>query len=227
MLNEAFSYTGDSNTSWIRALTEMRKLPVNILCPGHESSDITLIDKQRRYFVELREFIGNAISKGIPLAEIKKDDRFSLVQDWTGVAVNSRRTSNSSIGWVVNDARRHSRRLSERTPDGHFASSGCRVRLPCDHGFDGVVGVDQRFSSSKFGAWFRICTAVASESQASRFVERSIRGHFADASGHSFNRVPAPRVLIDRGFEYWPRVVALATGQTRSGIHRRLSVFDC
>ena len=27
------------------------------------ASDITLIDKQRRYFVELREFIGNAIAK--------------------------------------------------------------------------------------------------------------------------------------------------------------------
>jgi cyclase len=91
-LNGPFNYTGDGNTeSWIGALTEMRKLPVKTLCPGHgEMSDITLIDKQRRYFVELRDFIGDAISKGKPLAEIKKTIDFPWYKEWTGVAVASR-----------------------------------------------------------------------------------------------------------------------------------------
>ena len=91
-LNGPFNYTGDGNTeSWIGALTEMRKLPVKILCPGHgEMSDITLIDKQRRYFVELREFIGNAISKGRSLAEIVEAIDFPWYKDWTGVAASTR-----------------------------------------------------------------------------------------------------------------------------------------
>jgi glyoxylase-like metal-dependent hydrolase (beta-lactamase superfamily II) len=91
-LNGPFNYTGDGNTeSWIGALTEMRKLPVTILCPGHgEMSDITLIDRQRRYFVELREFIGSAIAKGTSLADIKKTIDFPWYKDWTGVPVSSR-----------------------------------------------------------------------------------------------------------------------------------------
>ena len=91
-LNGPFNYTGDSSTeSWIGALTEMRKLPIKILCPGHgESSDITLIDRQRRYFVELREFIGGAIAKKLPIAEIKATIDFPWYKDWTGVPVASR-----------------------------------------------------------------------------------------------------------------------------------------
>ncbi|MGE5190893.1 MAG: hypothetical protein ACM3U2_00210, partial [Deltaproteobacteria bacterium] len=70
--------SGDGNTeSWIGALTEMRKLPVKILCPGHgEMSDITLTDRQRRYFVELRQFIGDAIARGTPLPDIEKTTDF-------------------------------------------------------------------------------------------------------------------------------------------------------
>jgi hypothetical protein len=53
-------------------------------------SDITLIDRQRRYFVELRQFIGDAIGKGVSLAEIKKKIDFPWYKDWTGVAVRDR-----------------------------------------------------------------------------------------------------------------------------------------
>jgi len=91
-LNGPFNYTGDGNTeSWIGALTEMQKLPVKILCPGHgEASDITLVEKQRRYFVELRQFIGDAIARGQKLAEIKASIDFPWYKDWTGVAVRDR-----------------------------------------------------------------------------------------------------------------------------------------
>ncbi len=91
-LNGPFNYTGDSSTeSWIGALTEMRQMPVKTICPGHgESSDITLIDKQRRYFVELRQFIGDALAKGVSLAEIKKTIDFPWFKEWTGVPVAER-----------------------------------------------------------------------------------------------------------------------------------------
>jgi cyclase len=89
-LNGAFNYTGDGNTeSWIGALTEMRKLPIKTICPGHgEISDITLIDRQRRYFVELRQYIGEAIAGGKSLDEIKKSIDFPWYKEWTTVPVS-------------------------------------------------------------------------------------------------------------------------------------------
>jgi len=69
----------------------MRRLAVKTVCPGHgEMSDITLIDKQRRYFVELRQYLGEAIVKGTSLAEIKKTIDFPWYKEWTGVSVRDR-----------------------------------------------------------------------------------------------------------------------------------------
>lgn len=88
-VNGQFNYTGDSNTaSWIAVLTEMERLPVKLVCPGHgESSDKSLIATQRRYFVELRQYIQNAIDKGMSLDTIKKEIVLPFYQEWTGVAV--------------------------------------------------------------------------------------------------------------------------------------------
>lgn len=91
-LNGPFNYTGDSNTeSWIGALTEMRQMPIKVICPGHgEQSDISLVDKQRRYFVELRQFISAAIARGDTLQKIKETIDFPWYQEWTGVSVKTR-----------------------------------------------------------------------------------------------------------------------------------------
>lgn len=91
-LNGPFNYTGDGNTeSWIGALTEMQKLPIKTICPGHgEISDISLIEKQRRYFLELRQYIGDAIAKGTSLEDIKKEIDFPWYEEWTSVAVRTR-----------------------------------------------------------------------------------------------------------------------------------------
>lgn len=104
-LNGAFNYTGDGNTeSWIGALTEMRKLPIKMICPGHgETSDITLIDRQRRYFVELRQFIGAAIAKGQSLDEIKKTIDFPWYEEWTTVPV---RQNVENIEFVYNELKK-------------------------------------------------------------------------------------------------------------------------
>src|SRR5579871_924099 len=73
-VNGPFNYTGESSTtSWIAVLTEMTRLPVKIVCPGHGArSDNVLIEQQRRYFVELRQTIQEAIAAGKSLADIKK-----------------------------------------------------------------------------------------------------------------------------------------------------------
>jgi len=91
-VNGPFNYTGESNTaSWIAVLTEMSKLPIKTICPGHgERSDQKLIELQRRYFVELRQAIQEAINAGKSLDEIKKSLEMPWFKEWTGVDVKDR-----------------------------------------------------------------------------------------------------------------------------------------
>lgn len=92
IVNGAFNYTGDSSTeSWIRVLTEVQQLPIKKLAPGHgELSDKSLIDTQKRYFVELRQVIQKAIDDGKTLDEIKADIQLPFYKEWTGVDVKDR-----------------------------------------------------------------------------------------------------------------------------------------
>jgi len=91
-VNGPFNYTGESNTaSWIAVLTEMSKLPIKTICPGHgERSDNLLIDQQRRYFVELRQAIQEGINAGKSLDEIKKSVDLPWYKEWAGVDVKER-----------------------------------------------------------------------------------------------------------------------------------------
>ncbi len=91
-VNGAFNYTGDSDTeSWIGVLTELGKLPVKTLAPGHgEIADKSLIAKQRRYFVELRQAIQQGIDAGKSLEEIKTSIQLPWYEEWTGVPVQDR-----------------------------------------------------------------------------------------------------------------------------------------
>lgn len=91
-INGAFNYTGDSDTaSWIRVLSEMQKLPVKNVCPGHgEMSDAGLLEKQRRYFVELRAGVQALIDKGRTLDEIRQTLEIPFYKEWTGVDVKTR-----------------------------------------------------------------------------------------------------------------------------------------
>ncbi|MFO0905130.1 MAG: MBL fold metallo-hydrolase [Pirellulales bacterium] len=88
-VNGAFNYTGESNTeSWISVLTQMADLPVKKVCPGHgEMGDKTVIESQRRYFVELRAAIGKLIDAGKSLDQIKSELDLPFYQAWTGVDV--------------------------------------------------------------------------------------------------------------------------------------------
>jgi len=91
-VNGAFNYTGDANTaSWIRVLSEMQKLPVKSVCPGHgEMGGADVIEKQKRYFVELREAVQRLIDKGRTLDEIKQQIEIPSFKEWTGVDVKTR-----------------------------------------------------------------------------------------------------------------------------------------
>ncbi len=91
-VNGAFNYTGDSDTeSWIGVLTEMQKLPIKKIAPGHgEATDKSLLATQKRYFVELREAIQAAINDGKTLEQIKKSISLPFYEQWTGVDVKER-----------------------------------------------------------------------------------------------------------------------------------------
>lgn len=88
-VNGAFNYTGDSNTeSWIRVLTELQNLPIKKICPGHgEADDKGLLEKQKRYFVELRDIIGKAIDAGKTVDDVKKSIEIPFYEQWTGTNV--------------------------------------------------------------------------------------------------------------------------------------------
>ncbi len=91
-VNGPFNYTGDSNTeSWIGVLTEMAELPIKTIAPGHgEISDIGLIGKQKRYFVELRQLVQQAIDAGTSLDALKQQIQLPFYKEWTGVDVQER-----------------------------------------------------------------------------------------------------------------------------------------
>lgn len=91
-VNGAFNYTGDSSTSsWIGVMTEAQKLPVKKICPGHgEMSDATLLETQKRYFVELRMAIQKLIDAGRSLEQIKQEVNVPFYKEWAGVDVKTR-----------------------------------------------------------------------------------------------------------------------------------------
>ena len=90
-VNGAFNYTGDGNTaSWIQVLTELLKLPVKQIVPGHGLlAGKELLETQRRYFVELREAIQTAIDKGRTLEQIKAEIDLPFYKEWTGKPVQA------------------------------------------------------------------------------------------------------------------------------------------
>ena len=80
---------GDSNTqSWITVLNQMEELPIKVIAPGHgELAGKELIDTQRRYFVELRAAIQQAIDSGKSLNQIQQEIDLPFYKEWTGVDV--------------------------------------------------------------------------------------------------------------------------------------------
>jgi phosphoglycerate dehydrogenase-like enzyme len=86
-VNGAFNFMGHSDSaSWIRALERMQQLDPKIVCPGHGPlAGKEVIEKQKRYFVELREYVKKGIEDHKTANELAKNVDFAWYKEWTGV----------------------------------------------------------------------------------------------------------------------------------------------
>ena len=87
-VNGAFNFMGHSNSaSWITVLERMQKLDPKIVCPGHGPlTDASVIEKQKRYFVEMRKEVKAGIDGGKKADEITLD--MAWYKEWTGKPAN-------------------------------------------------------------------------------------------------------------------------------------------
>ncbi len=92
-VNGGYNYTGHSDTaSWIRVMERAQQLDVKFILPGHGPiATKELLGKQRRYFVELRAQVSEAIAAGKDLPDIIMGIDIPWYKDWTGVEANSRK----------------------------------------------------------------------------------------------------------------------------------------
>jgi phosphoglycerate dehydrogenase-like enzyme/glyoxylase-like metal-dependent hydrolase (beta-lactamase superfamily II) len=86
-VNGAFNYMGDSDSaSWVRALERMQQLDVRMVCPGHGPvAGKDLLEKQKRYFVELRRQVRQGLDADKTLAEVMRAIDMPWYKEWTGV----------------------------------------------------------------------------------------------------------------------------------------------
>jgi len=85
-VNGAFNFMGHSDSaSWIRALERMQQLDVDLVCPGHGPvAGRDLFEKQKRYFVELRDYVRKGIDADKNVDDLIKDINFPWYKEWTG-----------------------------------------------------------------------------------------------------------------------------------------------
>lgn len=86
-LNGAFNYMGHGDSaSWIQVLEKMQQFDVQLVCPGHGPlADKSLIERQKRYFVDLREQVGKAVAAGKNEKEVIASIDMPWYKEWTGV----------------------------------------------------------------------------------------------------------------------------------------------
>jgi phosphoglycerate dehydrogenase-like enzyme/glyoxylase-like metal-dependent hydrolase (beta-lactamase superfamily II) len=86
-VNGSFNFMGHSDSrSWIRALERMQQLDIRMICPGHGAiTGKDLLEKQKRYFVELRQQVRKGLNAGLELDDIIKNIDMPWYKEWTGV----------------------------------------------------------------------------------------------------------------------------------------------
>jgi phosphoglycerate dehydrogenase-like enzyme/glyoxylase-like metal-dependent hydrolase (beta-lactamase superfamily II) len=86
-VNGAFNFMGHSDSaSWVRVLERMQQLDVKLVCPGHGPvAGPDLIERQKRYFVELRDYVRKGIDAGKDADALVKGVDFPWYKEWTGV----------------------------------------------------------------------------------------------------------------------------------------------
>jgi cyclase len=90
-VNGAFNFMGHSNSeSWITCLEKMQKLDIDLVCPGHgKVAGKDLLDKQKRYFTELRQEVKKGVDAGKTPDEIADGLRIDWYEQWTGKAAKT------------------------------------------------------------------------------------------------------------------------------------------
>jgi len=85
--NGAYNFMGHSDlASWIRCLEGMQQLDIQMIVPGHGPlAGKELLEKQKRYFVELRKEVQKGIDARKSVGDIIKDLDFPWYKEWTGV----------------------------------------------------------------------------------------------------------------------------------------------
>jgi cyclase len=86
-VNGAFNFMGHSDSaSWIRVLEKCQQLDVNLVLPGHgPPAGKELLEKQKRYFVELRQQVKKGIDAGQDYEDITKSINMPWYKEWTSV----------------------------------------------------------------------------------------------------------------------------------------------
>jgi phosphoglycerate dehydrogenase-like enzyme/glyoxylase-like metal-dependent hydrolase (beta-lactamase superfamily II) len=90
--NGPFNYMGHSDSaSWIRVLDKALQLDVKYVCPGHGPlGGKDVLEKQRRFFIELRNQVQKGIAKGLDKDEIAKTIDMPWHKEWTGIEASTR-----------------------------------------------------------------------------------------------------------------------------------------
>jgi phosphoglycerate dehydrogenase-like enzyme/glyoxylase-like metal-dependent hydrolase (beta-lactamase superfamily II) len=86
-VNGAFNFMGHSDSaSWIRALERAQQLEVKLVLPGHGPiAGQDVLEKQKRYFVELRQQVERGIEADKTAEDINAGLEMPWYREWTGV----------------------------------------------------------------------------------------------------------------------------------------------
>lgn len=86
-VNGAYNFMGHSDSaSWIKVLEAMQHLDVKQICPGHGPvTGKDLLEKQKRYFAELRQHVRAGIEAGKEVDDIVPTIDMPWYKEWTTV----------------------------------------------------------------------------------------------------------------------------------------------
>jgi phosphoglycerate dehydrogenase-like enzyme len=86
-VNGAFNFMGHSDSaSWIRVLERAQQLDVKMVLPGHGPiAGKDLLERQKRYFVELRQQVRKGVQDNKTIEDIVAGINLPWYKEWTGV----------------------------------------------------------------------------------------------------------------------------------------------
>ncbi len=87
-VNGAYNFMGHSDSaSWVRVMERAQGLDVKLVLPGHGApAGKDLLEKQKRYFVELRRQVRQAIDAGKPFDDVVAAVNLPWYKEWTTIA---------------------------------------------------------------------------------------------------------------------------------------------